>query len=120
MSKLQVCPIYSADLGVLYIAFDISFAPEHPDARFRFVAFDFPAEHGFRGALASYQKVFPQFAEVRLRLRLMSAGSGAVSARELVAGGVATVDVPPGDCPHALVSPLTRLSTFDPKFYFFV
>ena len=59
-------------------------------------------EHGFRGALASYQKVFPQFAEVRLRLRLMSAGSGAVSARELVAGGewrfaggVATVDVPP-------------------------
>ena len=102
MSKLQVCPIYSADLGVLYIAFDIGFAPEHPDARFRFVAFDFPTEHGFRGALASYQKVFPQFAEVRLRLRLMSAGSGAVSARELVAGGewrfaggVATVDVPP-------------------------
>ena len=58
---------YSADLGVLYIAFDIGFAPEHPDARFRFVAFDFPAEHGFRGALAAYQKVFPQFAEVRLR-----------------------------------------------------
>ncbi len=58
---------YSADLGILYIAFDLGFAHEHPDAHFRFVSFDFSSEHGFRGALAAYQKVFPQFAEVRLR-----------------------------------------------------
>lgn len=51
----------------LFIAFDLGFAKEHPTAHFRFVRFQFPAEHGFRGALASYNALFPEFAKVRLR-----------------------------------------------------
>lgn len=59
--------VFSADFRLLYIAFDLGLAVEHPKARFKFVSFEFPAEQGFRGALAAYQKALPEFAEVRLR-----------------------------------------------------
>ena len=53
-------------LRVLYIAFDIGLAPEHPRAHFRFVVFPFRAQDGFRGALAAYQGIFPEHHRVRL------------------------------------------------------
>ncbi len=55
-----------AGLRVLYIAFDIGFAPEHPSAHFRFLAFPYRAQDGFRGALAAYQRIFPEYHKVRL------------------------------------------------------
>lgn len=51
----------------LLIAFDLGFAPEKNDARFRFVKFEFPAELGFRGALREYQGLFPDNNVVRLK-----------------------------------------------------
>lgn len=51
----------------LFIAFDLGFAKEHPDAHFRFVRFAFPAKHGFRGALATYQALYPELNEVRIK-----------------------------------------------------
>ena len=51
----------------LLIAFDVGFAREKSVARFRFVRFAFPGELGFRGALAAYQRVFPENHAVRLR-----------------------------------------------------
>ena len=55
-----------ASLRVLYIAFDVGFAPEHPAAHFRFLTFPFRAQDGFRGALAAYQSIFPEHHRVRL------------------------------------------------------
>lgn len=54
-------------LRQIFIAFDLGFTKEKPDARFRFVHFGFPAEHGFRGALAEYQKLFPEMFKVRIK-----------------------------------------------------
>ena len=51
----------------LFIAFDLGFAKEHPSAHFRFVRFGFPAKHGFRGALATYQALFPELHRVRIK-----------------------------------------------------
>ncbi len=56
-----------AGLRVLYIAFDVGLAPEHPSAHFRFLTFPFRAQDGFRGALAAYQRIFPEYHKVRLR-----------------------------------------------------
>ena len=51
----------------LLIAFDVGFAPEKREAHFRFVSFGFPGAQAFRGALASYQRLFPANHVVRLK-----------------------------------------------------
>lgn len=56
-----------APLRQIFIAFDLGFTKEHPSAHFRFFRFAFPAVHGFRGALATYQALFPEFSEVRIK-----------------------------------------------------
>ena len=56
-----------ARLRQIFIAFDLGFAKEHPAAHFRFVRFGFPAKHGFRGALATYQALFPELFKVRIK-----------------------------------------------------
>ena len=57
----------NARLRQIFIAFDLGFAKEHPTAHFRFVRFGFPAKQGFRGALATYQSLFPELYKVRLK-----------------------------------------------------
>ena len=54
-------------LRQLFIAFDLGFTKEKPTAHFRFVRFGFPAGQGFRGALAAYQKLFPEMFKVRIK-----------------------------------------------------
>ena len=54
-------------LRQLFIAFDLGFAKEKHIAHFRFVEFGFPAKLGFRGALAEYQKMFPEMFKVRIK-----------------------------------------------------
>ncbi len=56
-----------APLRQIFIAFDLGFTKEHPTAHFRFFRFAFPAAHGFRGALATYQALFPEFSKVRIK-----------------------------------------------------
>lgn len=51
----------------LLIAFDLGFTREKPDAHFRFVSFAFPGELAFRGALATYQQIFPENHTVRIK-----------------------------------------------------
>lgn len=51
---------YHADLGELYLAYDLGLTPEKPTARVRFCRFGFEARHAFRGALARYYEIFPQ------------------------------------------------------------
>ena len=57
----------NADLRRLFIAFDVGFAKEKSDAKFRFVAFKSSAAEGFRGALAKYAEIFPEAFRVRIR-----------------------------------------------------
>lgn len=54
-------------LRQLFMAFDLGFTKEKQSAHFRFVRFGFPAEHGFRGAFAEYQKLFPEMFKVRIK-----------------------------------------------------
>ena len=54
-------------LRQMFIAFDIGFTKEQPAAHFRFVRFGFPAKQGFRGALAEYQALLPEFSKVRIK-----------------------------------------------------
>jgi len=54
-------------LRQLFIAFDLGFTKEKPTAHFRFVRFEFPAGQDFRGALAAYQKLFPEMFKVRIK-----------------------------------------------------
>jgi len=51
----------------LLIAFDLGLAKEKRDARFRFVRFGFDGALAFRGALATYQRIFPENHVVRLK-----------------------------------------------------
>lgn len=51
----------------LFIAFDLGFTREMPTARFKFVSFRAPGEHGFRGALARYARIFPDAYKVRIK-----------------------------------------------------
>ena len=51
----------------LLIAFDMGFAKEKRDAHFRFVRFGFDGAQAFRGALAAYQRIFPENHVVRLK-----------------------------------------------------
>lgn len=56
-----------APLRQIFISFDLGLAKEKGSAKFRFVRFAFPVRHGFRGALASYQAIFPEMFRVRIR-----------------------------------------------------
>lgn len=56
-----------AGLRLAYAAFDVAFTPEKKWTRVGFVVFPFEARHGFRGALEAYQRLFPEFNEVRLK-----------------------------------------------------
>lgn len=56
----------NADARVLMIAYDLGFTRERPTAHVRFVSFPFDAADGFRGALESYQKLFPEAWKVRV------------------------------------------------------
>ena len=49
----------------LFIVFDVGLVPEKPSARVRFAVFPFVAADGFRGALESYQALFPEAHKVR-------------------------------------------------------
>lgn len=57
----------SGRLRRLYITFDVGFAKEKRDARFRFVLFESSAKDGFRGALAEYARLYPESFRVRIR-----------------------------------------------------
>lgn len=64
------CPAFSRvslhpGLRLLYAAFDVALVPEKNAARMGFVIFPFEAKEGFRGALEAYQKLFPEFNEVK-------------------------------------------------------
>ena len=54
-----------ADMRLLYAAFDVALVPEKKSARIGFVEFPFEAKHGLRGALEAYQRLFPEFNEVK-------------------------------------------------------
>ncbi len=54
-----------AGLRLLYAAFDVALVPEKKSARLGFVVFPFEAKDGFRGALEAYQRLFPEFNEVK-------------------------------------------------------
>ena len=54
-----------AGLKLMYAAFDMALVPEKRSARIGFVEFPFEAKDGFRGALEAYQKLFPEFNEVK-------------------------------------------------------
>ena len=53
-------------LGVLFLAMDLGFAPEHPSARVKFAVFPFAHEHGMRGALVAYDRIYPRAFESRI------------------------------------------------------
>ncbi|MBE6397429.1 MAG: hypothetical protein E7046_10535 [Lentisphaerae bacterium] len=52
-------------MRLMYAAFDFALVPEKNSARFGFVVFQFPAADGFRGALAAYQRLFPEYNQVK-------------------------------------------------------
>ena len=52
---------------ILYIAFDLGFAPEKRDAHIRFATFPFNAADAFRGAFEAYMALFPSAFEVRMK-----------------------------------------------------
>ena len=54
-----------AGLRILYAAFDVALVPEKKTARVGLVVFPFAAKDGFRGALEAYQRLFPEFNEVK-------------------------------------------------------
>ena len=56
----------SGTLKSLYLAGDIALTPEKSKACFRCVQFDFDAREGFRGALACYYHLYPDFYSVRV------------------------------------------------------
>ncbi len=58
---------YNASSRELFIAYDLGFAPEKPQAHMRFCKFDFKADWGFRSALAHYYKLFPKHFKTRIK-----------------------------------------------------
>ncbi len=58
--------VANADARVLMLAYDIGFTKEQPRAHVRFASFPFNAADGFRGALESHQKLYPESYKVRL------------------------------------------------------
>ena len=55
------------ELRLLYIAFDLGFAPEKRDAHVRFAVFPFDGREAFRGAFEAYMRLFPEAFEVRVK-----------------------------------------------------
>ena len=55
----------SPAVRTLYIAFDLGLAPERNAAKVRFAVFPFAAKDGFRGALESYARLYPEAYRVR-------------------------------------------------------
>lgn len=51
---------YNAGTGELFLAYDLGLTPEKPQARIRFVQFEFDPAWAFRAALARYYELFPQ------------------------------------------------------------
>ncbi|MGN0853295.1 MAG: hypothetical protein ACI4Q3_07955 [Kiritimatiellia bacterium] len=56
----------NANARVLMLAYDLGFTAERPQAHLRFVSFPFTAADGFRGALESYQRLYPEAFRVRV------------------------------------------------------
>ena len=54
-----------AGLRLIYAAFDVALVSEKKFARMGLVLFPFEAKDGFRGALEAYQRLFPEFNEVK-------------------------------------------------------
>ena len=54
-------------LNVAYIAWDVGFVKGKQSARFKFVRFGFDGKNGFRGALETYQSLYPANWEVRVK-----------------------------------------------------
>ena len=54
-------------LREMHVAYDIALTAEKPSARVGFVTFPFDAADGFRGALAAYRRLFPEFNEVKVK-----------------------------------------------------
>ena len=50
----------------LFIVFDLGFAKEHPTAHIGFCSYPFNGAQGLRGALARYQKLYPEASRVRI------------------------------------------------------
>ncbi|MFP4057230.1 MAG: hypothetical protein ACLF0G_10205 [Candidatus Brocadiia bacterium] len=57
---------YNGGSGELFLAYDLGLAPEKPAARLRFCTFDFDTAWGFRGALARYYELFPEYFRCRV------------------------------------------------------
>jgi hypothetical protein len=58
---------YAAGFRELYLAADIALTPERQStARFSLATFDFDPKQGFRGALAGYYRLFPEYHKVRV------------------------------------------------------
>lgn len=57
---------YNAASGELFVAYDIALTREKPQARLRLVTFEFDGQLGFRGALARYYELFPEYFRVRI------------------------------------------------------
>lgn len=55
------------NLRVAYISWDIAFVKGKQSARLKFVRFPFDRRHGFRGALETYQSLYPENWEVRVK-----------------------------------------------------
>ncbi len=51
---------YNADMGELFLAYDIGLTPEKPTAHIRFCRFRFDPKWRFRAALEQYYKLFPK------------------------------------------------------------
>ncbi|MDR2757285.1 MAG: hypothetical protein LBC20_16425, partial [Planctomycetaceae bacterium] len=58
---------YNEATNELFVAVDLALTKESPETTLRFVQFDFAPEHSFRGALDTYQKLFPEFFRNRIK-----------------------------------------------------
>ncbi len=57
---------FSAAFNELYAAYDIGLVPEKSSAEIRLCTFSFDATWGFRGALAAYYEIFPDYFRCRV------------------------------------------------------
>ena len=57
---------YSSGTQELFLAYDLALTPEKPRVDLRFVVWEFDARAGFRGALAKYYELFPEYFRVRI------------------------------------------------------
>ena len=52
---------YNSSTNELFLAYDIGLTPEKPTAHLRFCRFDFDPQWDFRGALARFYEIFPDY-----------------------------------------------------------